>query len=77
MLLSFHTLANGEYPQSINGAHFSQQLFKVEPSEGTLGRDYYREFYADEFIDGEVCMHACSYWRERGGNKAFLGGAGG
>ena len=54
MLLSFHTLSTGLYPLSLSGAHFSQQLFKVDPSDGSLARDYYRAFYADSFEDGQV-----------------------
>ena len=52
--MSFHTLAKGSYPQSVNGAHFSPQLFKVDPAGGTLSRDYYREFYAEAFVGGQV-----------------------
>lgn len=54
MLLSFHTIAAGVYPLSLSGAHFSQQLYKVDPTSGSLSRDYYREFYADSFEDGQV-----------------------
>lgn len=54
VLLSFHTLASGVYPMSLTGAHFSQQLFKVDPSVGSLSRDYYRQFYAGNFQDGHV-----------------------
>lgn len=39
---------------SLTGAHFSQQLFKVDPSLGSLSRDYYRQFYAENFEDGHV-----------------------
>ncbi|CAM9636936.1 unnamed protein product, partial [Ectocarpus sp. 12 AP-2014] len=53
VLLSFHTLAAGVYPLSLSGAHFSQQLYKVDPTSGSLSRDYYREFYADSFEDGQ------------------------
>ncbi|CAM9666230.1 unnamed protein product, partial [Ectocarpus fasciculatus] len=53
VLLSFHTLAAGAYPLSLSGAHFSQQLYKVDATSGSLSRDYYREFYADSFEDGQ------------------------
>lgn len=54
VLLSFHTLAAGTYPLSLSGAHFLQQLFKVDAAGGSLGRDYYRDFYADSFEGGQV-----------------------
>lgn len=65
MLLSFHTLAAGAYPLSLSGAHFSQQLYKVDPTSGSLSRDYYREFYADSFEDGQVgiiCLSIYIFW---------------
>lgn len=54
VLLSFHTVAAGTYPLSLTGAHFSQQLYRVDPSGGSLSRDYYRDFYAASFEGGQV-----------------------
>ncbi|CAN0514800.1 unnamed protein product, partial [Laminaria digitata] len=54
VLLSFHTVAAGMYPLSLTGAHFSQQLYRVDPSGGSLSRDYYRDFYAASFQGGQV-----------------------
>eukprot|EP00611_Tribonema_gayanum_P000406 TRINITY_DN10278_c0_g1_i1.p1 TRINITY_DN10278_c0_g1~~TRINITY_DN10278_c0_g1_i1.p1 ORF type:complete len:1032 (-),score=243.55 TRINITY_DN10278_c0_g1_i1:430-3486(-) len=48
VLYRYHTLAQGQYPRSLNGRHFSQQLFPV-PAGKVLTRDVYAGFYAQHF----------------------------
>ncbi|KAG5183693.1 FAS1 domain-containing protein [Tribonema minus] len=48
VLYCYHTLAQGRYPRSLNGRHFSQQLFPV-PAGKVLTRDVYAGFYAQHF----------------------------
>lgn len=71
VLLSFHTLDFGVYPMSLTGAHFSQQLFKVDPSLGSLSRDYYRQFYAENFEDGHVRTKHNLFFVHDAGNKVL------
>jgi hypothetical protein len=54
-LYRYHTLSSGMYPMSLNGRHYSQQLFSVS-SGRVLTREVYANFYAHNFTGLQVTM---------------------
>jgi hypothetical protein len=52
----YHTLSSGVYPMSLNGRHYSQQLFPV-PSGRVLTREVYANFYTHNYTGLQVIAH--------------------
>jgi hypothetical protein len=58
-LYRYHTLSSGMYPMSLNGRHYSQQLFPV-PSGRVLTREVYANFYAHNYTGLQVIVICCA-----------------